>query len=107
MVLEFWIKNKKLFTIKKCKGKFRSSWRKNCKKLERKRTNSKKSLLLLNKNLKKSKIFKTYKLIKPILMLLASKNNQFNKTQKINKSNKIKVTKRMRITYKIQLKKHR
>lgn len=110
MVLEFWIRNKKLFTIKKCKGKLRNNWLKSCKKSERKRINSNKSLLLLNKKFKKTKILKINKNIKPQSIssskMLTSKNRQFSKLQKINKNNKNKVTNKMRI-YKTRLKIHK
>ena len=60
-VLGFWIRNKKLFTIKKCKGRLRNNWLKSCKKSERKRIYNKKRLLLLNRKFKKRKILKINK----------------------------------------------
>lgn len=47
MGLGFWMRSKKLFTIKKCKERFRNNSQENCKKLEGKKLYKKKKLLKL------------------------------------------------------------
>jgi len=94
MDLEYWMNNKKLNTIKKCKDKLNNNLPDNCKILERKELHKGEQLMILMYN-KISKVQISNKIYKKNNKELSYKlNNKFkqnNCKHKMNRSNKINI----------------